>query len=60
MKEEFLEKAFEIAKNDFVDMINEMGIKEFERYFNSESSTLHLHLTMCKEDLKANTSISLR
>ena len=28
MKEEFLEKAFEIAKNDFVDMINEMGIKD--------------------------------
>ncbi len=60
MKEEFLEKAFEIAKSDFINYINEMDIKEFERYFNSESSTLHLNLTMCKEDLKANTAISLR
>ena len=62
MTKEQIEKAFEIVKEDFIRVINEMSLEEFKHNLLSNDThvSVSLNLTMCKEDLKANTIIKTK
>ena len=62
MNKEQIEKAFDIVKEDFKRVINEMSLEEFKHSLLSDDThvAVSFNLTICKEDLKANTIIKTK